>query len=151
MKVGITGHRTPRIRGKEKDVECWISGQLKNLKACYKDVTLVTGMADGVDQIAAKAAIKLGIGVECYFPYKYKLYPAQQYIVDNAVEVKYIAENYSGKGTYINRDRKLVEDSDVMLVVWDGIATGGTYYTYKYSKTLGKNMFLYPWKGVGLW
>ena len=57
MKVGITGHRTPRIRGKEKDIECWISGQLKNLKACYKDITLITGMADGVDQIAALAQL----------------------------------------------------------------------------------------------
>lgn len=147
MKVAITGHRPPRLAGHEKEVEYWIEEQLKNFKACYKDVVLITGMAMGVDQIAALLAIKLGIKVHCYFPFeKYNFTKTEQYIMDNAEKVIFCEKRYTSKQTYIARDRKVVEDCDVLMVVFDGRATGGTYYTYEYGKTLDKNIFMYPWK-----
>ena len=145
IKIAVTGHRPPRLEGKIDKIQFWLEEQLTNLKACYKDVALITGMAAGVDQMAAVAAIKLGIPVYCYFPYRYKLSDINQYIVDNAEKVIYCAETYENRGTYIARDRKMVEDCDILLVVYDGKPTGGTYYTYEYGKTMEKNIFLYPW------
>jgi predicted Rossmann fold nucleotide-binding protein DprA/Smf involved in DNA uptake len=145
MKIGITGHRPPRLKGQEKLIEHWIEEQLINLRAVYKDIILVTGMAAGVDQIAALAAIKLGVGVECFFPYRHKLSMTEKYIVENAAEVRYFAEQYPGKGVYLNRDRALVEESDLLLVVFDGRPLGGTHYTFEYAKTLGKNIMNFPW------
>ena len=144
MKIGITGHRPPRLKGQEKLIEHWIEEQLINLRAVYKNIILVTGMAAGVDQIAALAAIKLGVGVKCFFPYKHKLSITEQYIVENAAEVRYFAEQYTGRGVYLNRDRALVDESDIMLVVFDGRPIGGTYYTVEYAKTLGKNILKFP-------
>lgn len=60
IKVAVTGHRLERIRGQEKNIEYWLEGQIKNLLACYDRVILIDGMAQGVDQIAALAAIKNG-------------------------------------------------------------------------------------------
>lgn len=146
VKIGITGHRPTRVGKESKDIECWLEEQLINLKACYKDIELLTGMAYGVDQTAALIAIKLGIPVKCYFPYKHKLTDLEQTIVDQASEVLYVFDGYISKQVYLQRDRMLVDDSDVLLVVWDGINAGGTYYTYKYAQEQHKNMFLYPWK-----
>ena len=60
IKVAVTGHRPERIRGQEKSIEYWLEGQIKNLLACYDKVVLIDGMAQGVDQIAALAAINNG-------------------------------------------------------------------------------------------
>lgn len=142
IKVAITGHRLERIKGQEKSIECWIIGSLKNLLACYDKVTLIDGMAQGVDQIAAFAAIKTGAQISCYFPYKKKLYGAQEYIADNAAEVRYICEKYSEE-CYIKRDRRMVDDCDLLLVVWDGKPWGGTYLTYQYALEKGKDILFY--------
>ena len=32
----------------------------------------------------------------------------------------------------------MVDDCDILLVVWDGIEVGGSYLTYKYAKEKGK-------------
>ena len=60
IKVAVTGHRLERIKGQEKNIEFWLIEQIKNLLACYDRVILIDGMAQGVDQIAALAAIKNG-------------------------------------------------------------------------------------------
>ena len=94
IKVAVTGHRLERIKGQEKDIECWLSGQIRNLVACYDKVMLIDGMAQGVDQIAALAAIKNGAQVSCYFPYRKKLYGVQNYIAENAAEVRFIKDKF---------------------------------------------------------
>ena len=105
-------------------------------------------MAQGVDQIAALVAINNGVQVSCYFPYKKKLYGGQEYyIVENAAEVRYICKEYQ-KGCYIKRDRRMVDDCDLLLVVWDGKPWGGTYLTYQYALEEGKDVLIYPWVQV---
>ncbi len=146
MKIGISGHRLPRMGNKVNDINFWIEEQLINLKACYKDIELLTGMAMGVDQNAAIIAAKIGVPFKCYFPYKHKLSDTEQAIVDQANEVLYVFDGYISKQVYLQRDRLLVDDCDILLVVWDGQENGGTYYTYKYAKERGKNIMLYPWK-----
>lgn len=145
MKVAITGHRPPRMNGYTQKIEFWIEEQLKNLKACYNNIELLDGMAAGVDQLAASIAIKMGVPLTCYFAYKKKLNDVEQNIVDYASRVIWCNETYTGKNVFLERDRRLVDDCDILLVVWDGKPEGGAYYTYKYAKEQGKNMFIYPW------
>lgn len=104
-------------------------------------------MAQGVDQIAALVAINNGAQVSCYFPYKKKLHGVQEYIAENAVEVRYVCEKFQ-KGCYIKRDRRMVDDCDLLLVVWDGKPWGGTYLTYQYALEKGKDILFYPWVQV---
>lgn len=70
FKIGVTGHRPMRIKGKEEKIKNWLEIQLKNLKSCYDKVCLIDGMAQGVDQMAAFIALANGIELKCYFAYK---------------------------------------------------------------------------------
>ena len=145
IKVAVTGHRPERILNQQENIRYWLVSQIKNLLACYDKVVLIDGMAQGVDQIAAIAAINNGAQVSCYFPYKKKLHEVQEYIVENAAEVRYLYDKYQN-GCYFDRDRRMVDDCDLLIVVWDGKPNGGTYYTYKYALEKGKNILMYPWE-----
>lgn len=67
----------------------------------------------------------------------------QEYIADNAAEVRFLEEKYSG-GCHTRRDRRMVDDCDILLAVWDGKPWGGTYYTCRYALEKGRNVLFYP-------
>lgn len=144
MKIAVTGHRDERLGSKKESIRYWLIGQFKNLLACYDQISLIDGVARGVDQIAALIAISLGIKIFCYFPYRRKLNSAEEFIVENAAGVCYAYDQYRG-GCHFDRDRRMVDDCDLLIVVWDGKPWGGTYYTYQYAKSQGKNILMYPW------
>ena len=148
MKIGVTGHRPKRIKGQEKEIKIWLENSLKNLKMENDNLVLISGMAQGVDQIAAYVALKTGVDLHCYFPYKYRLWPEEEYLLENAAEVRYESEEWH-RSCHVKRDRRIVDDCDLLLVIWDGIKAGGTWYTYNYAKREGKKVLLYPWKKQG--
>ena len=137
IKIAITGHRPERIKGQEKRIKEWVREQLNEFRDL--DPMLICGMAQGVDQIAGLVAIEEDIPLSCYFAYRRDLYPAEEYFVDNAAEVRYVSEGYQ-KNVFLTRDRRMVQDCDVLLVVWDGIKSGGTYYTYEYALDMRKEI-----------
>lgn len=139
MLVGITGHRPERLGPNWPVVERWIAGKLEEYKARGERVSLITGMARGVDQIAATTAIDEGVGVRCYFPFPRKFSNLEDYVILNA-EVTRFEQNAYTPDVYLRRDRRIVDDCDVLLVVWDGVKSGGTYYTYKYALEKGKKV-----------
>lgn len=134
------------MRGKEKQINKWLNDSFASLthQEQEKKVSLITGMAAGVDQIAALAALKHGIDVYCYFPYRHKLSLNEDYIVERAAGVRYQCEKYQD-GCFFSRDRRIVDDCDILMVVWDGVKTGGTWYTYKYAREKGKKMMMFYW------
>jgi len=149
--VGITGHRPERLGPNWPVVERWIAGKLEEYKARGERVSLITGMARGVDQIAATTAIDEGVGVRCYFPFPRKFSNLEDYVILNA-EVTRFEQNSYTPDVYLRRDRRIVDDCDVLLVVWDGVKSGGTYYTYKYALAKGKKVevFNIPAQGTDL-
>ena len=142
MKIAITGHRPERLLSREGEVKEWVRESIRK----YKGSDFLCGMARGVDQIGALAAIAEKIKLHCYFPYKHKLSDMEQFLVDKADEVIWCEDKYSGPDCYFKRDRRMVDDCDLLLVVWDGIKSGGTYYTYKYAVEQGKDVVIFPWK-----
>ena len=149
LKVAVTGHRPQRIKGQQENIKRWLAEQIKYLSSLCDKLILIDGMAQGVDQIAALVAIECGVQIWCYFPYKKKLYGVQEYIVDNAAEVRYICDKFQ-PGCYITRDRRMVQDCDVLLGVWDGKPWGGTYLTLEYAEDMRKDIILYPGYKVGV-
>ena len=148
MKIAVTGHRPGRIRGKEGEIKKWIRDTLKQQKELNGGkVSLISGMAEGVDQIAALAALSEDIKLECYFAYKHKLSDIEQTIADKAAEVLFLEDKYSG-GCFLRRDFRMIEDCDLLLVVWDGKPNGGTYYTYTNALEKGKPMLMFDWCNV---
>lgn len=140
MKIAITGHRPERLQGKEGEIKEWVRQQLKE----YNCSAFLCGMAQGVDQLGALAAIAEKVKLYCYFPYKHKLSDMEQYLVNKAAAVRYMEDKYS-VGCYHRRDRRLVDDCDLLLVVWDGKENGGTYYTYQYALEKGVPVLLFDW------
>ena len=85
MKVAVTGHRPPRLKGKEQIISQWIYDKLLELNNKNKITVAYNGMAAGADQLFALQCIKLGIPVYCVFPYNRKKYhPDELYIVERA-------------------------------------------------------------------
>ena len=102
-------------------------------------------MADGVDRIAGLAALSHGVQVYCCYPYKKKIRtPWEEYITDNAINIRYANVHFE-KDCFFKRDRFIVDQCDLLLVVWDGEKIGGSWYTYNYAKKQGKNVLLFPW------
>ena len=53
--------------------------------------------------------------------------------MEKAVRVVNIFKKWTAGGDIL-RDRRLVDDCDVLLAVWDGIRVGGTWDTIKYAQ-----------------
>lgn len=148
MLVGITGHRPERLGNTWPIVEKWIKEKLKEYKENEEKVSLITGMARGVDQIAAVAAIDMEIGVRCYYPFPHKFSNLEDHVLIQAEVTRFEQDKYSSD-VYFKRDRRIVDDCDVLLVVWDGVKKGGTYYTYQYALEKGKKVELFKIPAMG--
>lgn len=105
-------------------------------------------MARGVDQIAATTAIDAGVGVRCYYPFPHTFSNLEDYVMTHAEVIRYEHKDYVPQ-CYTDRDRRIVDDCDVLLVVWDGVKSGGTYYTYKYALEKGKKIEIFKLPVVG--
>lgn len=148
MLVGVTGHRPERLGTNWPIVERWIGDKINEYKEMGEPVSLITGMARGVDQIAARVAVKEGVGVRCYFPFKHNMSDFEKSIIERAETTRFEYDKYVPQ-CYIDRDRRIVDDCDVLLVIWDGVKTGGTYYTYRYALNRGKKMEIFRIPVVG--
>lgn len=76
--------------------------------------------------------------------YDFNLQPCLWAIVDTdkLKEARYF-ESYDKRSYYV-RDKAMVDDSDVVLAVYDGIPAGGTYATIEYAKSKGKQIIYFP-------
>lgn len=137
--VMVTGHRPQRLQGQEKEISKWFNDKIKELNPSVA----VSGMAAGADQIWAMAVLDNYIPLECYIPYKRQFYhPQEEYITGRASAIKFICEEFS-KESYTIRDKAMVDNSDIVLAVWDGVKTGGTWNTIKYAREQGKEIYFY--------
>ena len=138
MILTVTGHRPQRLKGQEKLIKKWAKAQLLQLQPSI----LYNGMAQGADQIVAIAAKELNIPIICCYPFPRKNYhPTEQWIMENN-KIIFIQPTFS-KQSYIIRDKFMVDHSDVILAVWDGIQQGGTYTTREYAIKQGKKVIDY--------
>lgn len=138
--ICTTGHRPERLQQQEKEISEWYAATLASLqpKVC------ISGMAKGADQIFATAAIDARVDLWCYFPFKKRYYtPQEEWIMDYAVGRKYFFDEYD-KRSYFIRDKAMVDDSDIVLAVYDGNPVGGTHITIEYAKQQGKEIIYYP-------
>lgn len=141
VKIGITGHRPQRLKKLTtvSKLTDWLDLQFYEHMDADQDFILITGMAQGTDQIAAHEALLFEGRIWCYYPYRRKLHEVEDYLESKADKVMYEQEEYSPE-CYIKRDRRIVDDCDVLLAVWDGKENGGTWQTIKYAREKGKQI-----------
>lgn len=132
----ITGHRN--IPQEKRD---FVTIELtKKIVAAISDGYnwFISGFADGADLIFAEIVrdIKLShneIYLEAALPYVKKSTYTQELLHNYDCDgLKIISEKYH-PGVFSLRNRYMVDNSDLVIAVYDGRTTGGTYTTIQYA------------------
>lgn len=140
MILGITGRREiPPIRNK-------LTEAIKILQP----TKIISGMAYGTDLLAAEIAVALNIPFMAAIPFL-----DQERYYDVSDKVRYrnllkkaesqvvICEGPYAKIKYQKRNEYIVDNSDKILAVFDGIESGGTYNCIKYAEKKNKEIIIF--------
>lgn len=143
----FTGHRPPRLgldytRASRNRLVKFAESVLIDIKCEYA----ITGGALGWDQCIAEACGLLGIPYSIYIPFSSfgNKWPQESiihlnHLLQTAKVTKTICENVTNfNEAYILRDKAMVDDSDKICALYDGVPKGGTYKTVSYAKTQKK-------------
>lgn len=112
---------------------------------------VIIGMADGVDVWAGASCIDLGIDYIAAKPWaghfitsirQVSDMPEYDRIIKGAKEVVAVSDatNYEGPEVYMRRNRWMVDHSDKVVAIFNGIRRGGTYRTINYAKSIKKEV-----------
>ena len=141
MKVMVTGHRPSKIGGDSKDnpVRAKIIQKIKFLINELNDLAPIegiTGMAIGVDQDFAEICMDLDIPFLAYIPFvgQENNWPVPvkaeyQNILERSEDIIVVNEGGYTPKKMMERNVKMLEDCDIIIAVWDGEESGGTYHT----------------------
>lgn len=154
MKIGITGHRPHRLNN-EWDGDGPLSEYLYD---CIKDkintfskfegLTLISGMALGVDQIFAKLAMDLDLPLIAAIPCqnhssKWPKKSQERYdniLAYNKCEQVLVNDTVYAPWVMQKRNEWIVDNCDLLIAVFDG-TPGGTANCVNYAKKIKKTIF----------
>ena len=154
----VTGHRPAKLpwkykkEGPEYDEYCESLG-------CYIDDCIrhgythfISGMALGVDMDFAETVLGfkvhygLDISLECAIPcpnQTLKWSPAEtaryKEILEKADKVTMVTDHFF-RACMLVRNDYMVDHSDLVLAIWNGEQSGGTWHTIQYAKAKGKKV-----------
>lgn len=137
ISIGITGHRLDRLDPADgENLPTLLASLFDTIAAAAKtsSVRLVTGLADGVDSMAALAAIDRGWPVDAILPFARDVYatdfaegaPTEQFghllaQSDRVMELDGVRDDPHGSSiAYERAGRVLLAQCDVLIAVWDG-------------------------------
>jgi len=146
MVIAFTGHRPNKIGGYKLPNPTYlhICRQLDQTLRELKPTECISGMALGVDQIAASVCIKLGIDFTAAIPFlgQENAWPDasraiyRKLLAKSAKQVVVSEGGYSAHKMQV-RNEWMVNHCDLLLAVWDGTA-GGTGNCVSYAEKIGK-------------
>lgn len=141
-RFAVTGHR-PETLGdigqntilKIQEAIDWFVGRKSPLTEWN------IGGARGVDTWVAESALKYGHKIYLYLPFSESVMWAKwdeqdreklRHLVQHASGVKRYSKTYNSK-MYGVRDKAMVDESERLFAVWNGMRKGGTFLTVKYA------------------
>jgi hypothetical protein len=135
MKLGITGHRSC-----PPDTITSINQNLYRLQPELVNI----GGAKGFDLYCMYACYISSIPYSLYLPFKafvsdnHEIYGVTyKKLIDNALKVSYEANKYTGNHLYMQRNKKIVDNSDEIMCYWNG-KPSSTRNTVMYAKSNNK-------------
>ncbi len=146
--LSIVGTRNSTMYGK-----MMVENLIKDIKHRSHNITVVSGMAYGIDVIAHKACISQNITTAAVLGHGLdRIYPAQHRSValdilkDNGVLVTEFPHNSSfDKSNFLRRNRIIAGLSDAVLIAESAI-TGGALVTAEYAQGYNRDIFAFPGK-----
>ena len=140
MKIALTGHNFGRLRGQEAAVNDWLEETLNELIDGEPEVEFLCGGADGADTLFGKSALWYPwVSLKLCLPIKGYRGSQLDELRECATDIYYAGETWE-PGLNTRRDRYMVDNCDVLLAVWDGIKTGGTWRTIQYAQKKKKKI-----------
>ena len=147
MTYGFTGHRPPKLGGYGKEAQQNLYNFAYQILYKHFDVCLdkaIIGMAQGWDLTIAQACFLLNIpyiavvpfpGQELVWPDE-KVRSLYRSILDTAQQVVYVSQSTGGNVARALqlRNQWIVDHSEKLIALWDGIESGGTWNCVKYSR-----------------
>jgi hypothetical protein len=170
--VGVSGHRD-LMHTKKDEYKRQVKERLAQIvkKNPDKEVIVLSPLADGADRLVVYAAKELGLRYEVVLPMPLMYYEMDFDDISFAefMQLFYEAkssetvalrngmtyDNIASYGVYRDRQYRqvgleIVDRSDEMVFLWDGIdngKTGGTSDIYKYAKNKNKRIFVVECEG----
>lgn len=142
--VGITGHRPERLG---PGVRPWLDAALKAQLAGLAPGSVLSGMAQGVDQWAAEACLALGVPYVAVIPcagqdgrWGAGARAAYRRLVQAAADIVVVSPGAYAAWKMHARNRWIVDHCEVLLAVWDGRAEGGTGACVAYARQRGRKV-----------
>lgn len=156
MKICGTGHRPQRLSsdyGFNYKSIGWtrVINVVKDYIVNNNVTHVISGMALGFDIALAIAAIQLknegyNLHLEAAIPCRnqsafWNEYSQRVYskILERCDKITILSEAYT-KDCMLNRNKYMLDNSDVVLALWDGKCHGGTYNTVSIAKSLNKHV-----------
>lgn len=148
MIISITGHRPKDLPYKYEDnnpFEKWVKKQLKLKFKEFGATKIISGMALGVDTFAADVALEMNIPLLAAIPFvgQEKMWLASSIkkyndILSKASEKVIVSEgSYTASKMQI-RNQWMVDNSNILIGVYNGSKTGGTYNCLTYAHSENK-------------
>jgi len=148
MIVAFTGHRPDKLGGYNvpNPTQRWVSWLLQDHLQSLRPTLAISGMAQGVDQWAARACIDLGIPFIAAIPFvgQEKMWPEAAQKTYRWLLMRAHQRVVVCKGSYApekmqKRNQYMVDECSKIIAVWDG-AAGGTANCVKYAEKKGKTI-----------
>lgn len=145
-KVAVTGHRPSRLGGYSKEVADSLFDFAIGVLKVYKPDVIYTGMALGWDTAVARAAKLLKIDYVAVIPFPNQFTNWSDYDITMFSELYFHAteritlNEYKPRDTnainaaYLQRDRYMVDQCNMLLSLYDGYPKGGTFHTIEYAE-----------------
>jgi len=150
MLVAFTGHRPSKLGTDthsgyiDNPLRAWIRDELRKILRVLRPLYGISGMALGVDQIAAEVCLDLGIPFIAAVPFKGQEHvwhadAQKKYheLLSKAHEVIVVSEGVYERWKLIARNQFMVDHSNKLIAVWDG-SEGGTSSTIEYALHTGR-------------
>lgn len=138
--ASVTGHRPEKLTNIE-----WVRAALEEVLNPLNISALLTGMASGVDLIAAQIALDKNIdciAVKPWAGHKARIGEQNVYNLITTQAKKVInvepTNSYPGVWVYHKRNQYMVDNSDILIAVWDGGKEGGTAACVRYAEQVNK-------------
>ncbi len=148
MKIGITGHQVIKNPFDWLKIQSLIE---ENLKKIESPVIGITSLAKGADQVFAKAILKHSGSLWVVLPFKdydtvfqdSNLREEYSQLLKKADKVEILELDQERETCYFEAGKRIVDQSDFMIAVWDGkkaAGLGGTGDIVAYAHTVGKKI-----------
>ena len=141
MRVGVTGHQ----RLNEPARWSWVKRELDHLLSSLSPPLIgITSLAVGAGQLFAIAVLQQGGSLEVVVPFTgYEFtssdgHDRQEYtrLLQRALKAEVMEKQGSNEDAYYASGRRMVNESDLIVAVWDGkpaVGLGGTGDVVNYA------------------